>query len=61
MSGNLPEQIRRCLQREENEATHTRERALVQGQLGQITDAAAKALKQSRQLLARIDKLLSRR
>jgi hypothetical protein len=60
MSGNLPEQIRRCLQREENEA-HTRERALVQGQLGQITDAAAKALGQSRELLARIDKLLSRR
>jgi hypothetical protein len=60
MSGNLPQQIRRCLECEENQA-HTRERAYVQAQLAQIVDKTAELVGRSHELLARADKLLSRR
>jgi hypothetical protein len=55
MSDKLPQQIRRCLEREEKV-----EHARIQGELELTVDKAAKMLGQSR-LLARIDKLLSRR
>jgi hypothetical protein len=56
MSDKLPQQIRRCLEREEKV-----EHARIQGELELTVDKAAKMLGQSRELLARIDKLLSRR